>query len=90
MQKNMINPVKLGNLYDAEAVVEIVKRYSHIIEHRRGLNSEDQTTRRSFANGMLIVIDAYRREVPQEIQKLIKHEDLSELEKKAKDILKIK
>ena len=87
----MTKPVKLDNLYDAEAVVELVKRYSHIIEHRRGLNSEDETTRRNFAKSMLIVIDTYRKDVPQEIQNLLaRYEDLSELEKKARDILKIK
>ena len=87
----MIKPVKLDNLYDAKAVVEIVKRYSHIIDHIKGLNSDDQTTRRSFANGMLIVIDTYRKDVPQEIQNLLaRYEDLSELEKKARDILKTK
>jgi hypothetical protein len=85
----MIKPVKLDNLYDAEAVAAIVKRYSHIIEHRRGLNSDDQTTRRNYAESMLIVIDAYRRDVPQEIQNLLmRHANLSELEKKARDILK--
>lgn len=85
----MIKPVKLDNLYDAKAVKEIIEKYLHIIDHKKGLNSNDPTTRKNFAEGMLIVIDEYRRDVPQEIQNLLaRYENLSELEKKARDILK--
>lgn len=81
----MIQSVNLGNLYDVDSIVEIVRLYWHIMAHKRTLVPDNN--QRVVAESTLSCIKAYRENVPSEIQEKINFEDLDGLERKCRKML---